>query len=1226
MRRAIGVLAVVGLVVWLTGCTGQAASVLQQDKDQKGGTNGTDTRKPGDVQGREGDSVTGDVRNQEDTWKPFEPEEEVAEETTEPEDAPMGSPCNDNDDCGFGYCIQGPEGKVCTHTCTDGCPPGWDCQELDFGGPDPAFVCVPQYFSLCAMCESDADCGAQGNRCVTVPGEGYFCGMVCTVDAECPMGYLCNSALTISGLTAKQCVPTTGSCNCKAGNQGEKRYCENANQYGTCDGEKTCLGAEGWSECDAPDPAPEECDGVDNDCDGKIDDGYLDTDSDGVADCQDPDNDNDGLVDEEDNCPDHANPGQYDLDEDGEGNACDLDDDGDGDPDETDCFPLNPLAHHGAKEKCDGVYNNCNGQVDEGFMDTDLDGMADCVDPDDDNDNDPDETDCDPLDFNVYNGAMEACDGLDNDCNGKSDEGFPDTDGDGIANCVDVDTDGDGDPDQTDCAPFNPDVHTWAQEACDGIDNNCNTQVDEGYADYDQDGLANCIDNDDDDDGDLDESDCASLNEDVYNGAMESCDGFDNNCNSKVDEGFPNFDGDGEKDCIDNDDDNDGSPDIVDCDPFSEAIYPGAKEICDGLDNDCNSEVDEPGASGCSVFYKDKDDDGWGMDNKFLCLCGPDDEYTAAQPGDCDDSTWAINPNGAEVCNNLDDDCDGIKDNENSLGCKEYYIDADKDGFGSGLPKCICWPNADYSTLNSGDCNEADATIHPDMPEDCDNIDNNCNGEVDEGVGSSCGNCDPSCHEVEIGPGGGEPYTLDDENASGVAEDDDGYLKLDQEQVSLAFIWIANSGEHTISKLDTITGVETGRYSACSNPSRTSVDLYGDVWAACRSDGGVAKIHVYEKNCIDKNNNGQIETSRDLNGDGVIQGNEMYSKGKDECVRFITYPGGSCQRAAGVDSENYAWIGEWHGKTLRRLHPDDGHVVQQIGIPANPYGLVVDGNGIIWVSGRGGSKLVRVDPKTNKVNSYSSNLGCLQPYGITLDYKGRPWIGNCCCWHVGYRFDPSNNTWAAAGVHARPRGVAGAANGRMYIANDQSSQVAVVDSDSMQTLAYINLGSNRFPVGMAVDFDGFVWAVNQKTSSATKIDPANNSIVLEHKVGSSPYTYSDMTGYSLHTYTAPQGYYQHIVPGASSGQTFWTLLDVNVTTAGESYVKIRLRAADTVSGLANAIWQGPYGPFPPNVFPMDLTAIPGLEGKYLQVEFIMVPDEESNSPLLKGFAVQFHSL
>ena len=1143
------------------------------------------------------------------------------------DDKPVGSPCSDNDDCGFGYCIEGPDGgKICTHTCIEDCPPGWTCRGTNLGGPDLEFICIPAYFDLCQPCSSNTECGKEPDLCIPVGGEGTYCGLACTAEDDCPPGYTCNSALGEDGGTVKQCQPLSMSCSCRMDTQGLTQPCLLENDSGACPGQTVCLGVEGWSACDAIQPGPEVCDGVDNDCDGAVDDGFADSDKDELADCIDPDDDNDEKLDDEDNCPLTANPGQYDFDEDGLGNECDDDDDDDGDPDEMDCAPLEPLAHHGAQEVCDGVDNNCNGQVDEGYADQDQDGMANCVDPDDDNDGDLDGTDCNPLNSNVYNGALEACDGLDNDCNGKTDEGFEDYDGDGEADCIDVDTDEDGDPDEQDCAPLNPAIFSGAKEACDGVDNNCNNQVDEGWPDFDLDGLANCIDPDDDNDGDIDGNDCAPLDPQMHTNAVEGCDGIDNNCNGKVDEGYPNFDNDGEADCIDNDDDNDNDPDFVDCNPFNGEIYHGAKEICDGHDNDCNSLVDEDGAAGCAVFYKDKDDDGWGMTNKFLCLCGPEGEYTASQPGDCDDSTWSINPDGTEVCNNQDDDCDSKTDNEGSLGCEGYFVDFDGDGYGSQEPVCICWPNNMFTTKNGGDCDETNPGINPGVAELCDQIDNNCNGVVDEGVGSTCGTCDPSCHQVNVGPEGDEDFTLDDENSDGLSKTEDGDLELNEEEIKLAFIWVANSGESTVSKLDTDTGKEVGRYHTCADPSRTAVDLYSDVWVACRGDGGVAKIVAYEKNCVDKNQNGTIETSHDDNGDNKISGNEMLAKGADECVKFITYPGGSCQRAAGVDSENNGWIGEWNGQTLRKLNGEDGSVMQSIGISCNPYGLVLDGNGIIWVSGRGCDKLVRVDPKTNAVQHLGPPSGNL--YGITVDKVGRVWMGHYSNAGIS-RYDPNNGQWnwitSKLGGHC-PRGMAGSADGYMYsgLGCGGDHYVARVDIESLQ-VTLIDLGAgNKAAVGVALDSGGALWAVNYSSSSASKIDTQTLKVLGEYPVGSHPYTYSDMTGYAAKNYTAPQGYYQHVIPGASFGNTEWTQLTVDVNTQGESYLKLRLRAANTVTALAQASWQGPFGPFPPNVFPMDLTAIPNLTGKYLQVEVILVADEDGNSAIVKGFSVQYN--
>ena len=226
-----------------------------------------------------------------------------------------------------------------------------------------------------------------------------------------------------------------------------------------------------------------------------MDEGYPDSDGDGIANCVDDDDDGDTVPDALDNCPTAANPGQENTDGDKLGDECDPDDDDDGLADATDNCPTVKNANQtntdgdNLGDACDpdddndgalDDIDNCAGVFNPSQTDFDQDTKGDACDTDDDNDGWADTLDCKPFDPTVYPTAFEACNGIDDNCNFALDEGFADTDNDSIANCVDSDDDNDGDPDESDCAPLDADVSTTAKELCqDAKDNNCNGQVDE---------------------------------------------------------------------------------------------------------------------------------------------------------------------------------------------------------------------------------------------------------------------------------------------------------------------------------------------------------------------------------------------------------------------------------------------------------------------------------------------------------------------------------------------------------------------------------------------------------------------------------------------------------------------------------------------------------------------------------------------------------------------------
>jgi hypothetical protein len=166
-----------------------------------------------------------------------------------------------------------------------------------------------------------------------------------------------------------------------------------------------------------------------------------------------------------------------------------------------------------------------------------------------------------------------------------------------------------------------------------------------------------------------------------------------------------------------------------DCDDADAARFPTNPEICDGKDNNCNGQVDE-GVS--TTYFKDADADGWGVAGDSRALCTPTKPYTATQSGDCDDADPARSPSVPETCDGKDNNCNGQTDEGLT---KTYFKDVDKDGWGvAGDSQTLCAAAAPYTATQSGDCDDGDAARFPTNPEVCDSKDNNCNGQVDEGV------------------------------------------------------------------------------------------------------------------------------------------------------------------------------------------------------------------------------------------------------------------------------------------------------------------------------------------------------------------------------------------------------------------------------------------------------------------------------------------------------------
>ncbi|MFZ9915785.1 MAG: MopE-related protein, partial [Phycisphaerales bacterium] len=215
--------------------------------------------------------------------------------------------------------------------------------------------------------------------------------------------------------------------------------------------------------------------------------------------------------------------------------------------------------------------------------------------------------------------------------------------------------------------------------------------------------------------------DCDDANDDAYPGALENrADaGTDNDC-----------DGDATSDAeavdstnyyVDGDSDGAGAGTAT----KSCTTVQGSVTNTDDCD-DANPAITLP-----LTYYVDGDTDGYGSTTSgSFCQTSAPAGYSA-NDDDCNDSNASINPGSAEVCNNIDDDCDGSADD--GLTFVNYYVDGDLDGYGAGAATSACAPISGSVTSNT-DCDDANASVNPGRSEVCNLIDDNCSGTIDEGV------------------------------------------------------------------------------------------------------------------------------------------------------------------------------------------------------------------------------------------------------------------------------------------------------------------------------------------------------------------------------------------------------------------------------------------------------------------------------------------------------------
>ncbi len=371
--------------------------------------------------------------------------------------------------------------------------------------------------------------------------------------------------------------------------------------------------------------------------------------------------------------------------------------------------------------------------------------------------------DCDDTSDVVFPGAPERCDALDNDCDAEIDEDinydwYGDADGDGYGDAtayVETCAPDEGYvADATDCDDTRADTHPDADELCDDYDNDCDGTLDEDaidpdawYADTDGDGYGDASDVafacDPMEGRVADFDDCDDTRAAVNPAAQEVCNELDDDCDGNVDDDDLSLDTSTTLPWYaDSDVDGFGDAGVVtwacaqpsgtvtddtDCNDADVAINPAALEICNGIDDDCDTLTDDADdsldLSTGTTFYTDADADGYGDAAATVVAC-VQPSGTVSDATDCDDATFAVNPAAQEVCDDVDNDCDGdIDDDDSSLDAatgETWYADADGDGFGDATSTTQACDAPSGFTDNGADCDDADASDGVDLDGDGD--------------------------------------------------------------------------------------------------------------------------------------------------------------------------------------------------------------------------------------------------------------------------------------------------------------------------------------------------------------------------------------------------------------------------------------------------------------------------------------------------------------------------
>ena len=572
-------------------------------------------------------------------------------------------------------------------------------------------------------------------------------------------------------------------------------------------------------------------------------------------------------------------------------------------------------------------------------------------------------------------------------------------------------------------------------------------------------------------------------------------------------------------------------------------------------------------------------------------------------------------------CNDgLDNDLDGEIDYPNDPGCEDDGDDNETDP----VPFC-----------GDGEVNQGVEECDDGNNDDGDGCSSTCMIEIPAGP-----DCVPKTYTVDLDFDEGSLIGLEHETVN------------DQLQVELAKVstfptlWVANSGDPSLSKWDTQTNKELARYQTFFGtlgsfgshngpaPSRTAVDIDGNVYVANRqfpSNKPADVIKILANDYIDRNGNSVMDTSYDANDDGVISPSEMMplidnnSNGViddeeivDERIAWVVEvgPDNCLGRSLAIDLNGDIWLGCYNSQEYYKIDGDDGSLLAgPIDVsPNTPYGALVDKDGILWGSSLT-TNMLRLDTNTHNVTvyyhgEYGGNYGIALGYDDNDDtqvYLGS-WGGN-----TYIQFNSSSEAFSTpAALKYTVRGIATDQNGNIIAGSGGgvvlSGAVAkfAPDGSLIWQASRQVTGEAR---GSVVDSNGDVWLVHVSNHKLSKFNGTDGSALGTRPTGRSPYTYSDATGLGLMGSTSAGKW--NVAYDSGIINNSWAALSWNSYVPGNTSLDVKARSSDDASVWSS--WETASNG-------VNLSSTP--DGQYLEIEVSMQIMAGDVSPILYDLTVE----